>query len=648
MAIVGMHKFNLVLMKTAEDKFLSDMQRFGDVQFENLAVSEETSFMQKEKRPEKIKEIKEKLSSVQALIQEIEKYEKRGIKKLKAKERYEMKSRARGRLTLSFEELEETAGQINIDDILMAYGKIEKSKIDLSKVLYHWEPWLDTQMSDEVLREIRDAAPIIGTVDKDGAGAMAQELLELEDLYLLALDAKDEKALFFILPSAEVRQRVILIIQRFHMQYRTMESTHLSREVMTARNLAHQNIRRRHPSSDRLRMLAKRKEDLQIYYEYLNNELLKLQAVQNFLYSESTVLVKGWIPTEREQEFASILEKHSRGNYVLETDAVPEDSHDVPVKLKNNGFTSAFRNITTMYATPRYNEIDPTPVLSVFYVLFFGMMLCDMGYGLLLVLIGVLAPRLMPAKFGQNPMMKFLAFVGVSTAVWGAVYGSFFGDAIPIVGLINPNTEYMKVLVMSLSFGLVHIFVGLGTKAYMYLRDGRIADALCDVLMWYLTLGGGIVWLLSMFLPVLASAKTIAMWAFAAGLAGLALTGGRKAKGVVGKAGGGFFNLYSITNYVSDIVSYSRLMALGLAGGSIALAVNMLVGMLYKNGFLGIIAGVLVFLIGNVFNMFISTLSAYVHTIRLTYVEFFGKFYSGGGVPFVSFRSKPTYINIIS
>ena len=157
---------------------------------------------------------------------------------------------------------------------------------------------------------------------------------------------------------------------------------------------------------------------------------------------------------------------------------------------------------------------------------------------------------------------------------------------------------------------------------------------------------GGIVYLLNIIIPLPPVLKTIALIVMVVGMAGIVLFGGRESKTVVGKLGGGIYSLYGITGYVGDFVSYSRLMALGLAGGFIAGAVNMMSGMLVEKGILGIVGAVVVFIIGQAFNLGLSLLGAYVHTIRLTFVEFFGKFYEGGGKRFNLFRSEAKYINL--
>ena len=198
----------------------------------------------------------------------------------------------------------------------------------------------------------------------------------------------------------------------------------------------------------------------------------------------------------------------------------------------------------------------------------------------------------------------------------------------------------------SIAFGLVHIFYGLSINAYIKIRDGKFLDALYDVGFWYLALIGAIGFLLPMVIDLPAIVKTISMVIMIIGMAGIVLFGARDAASIGGRIGGGIYELYGISGYVGDFVSYSRLMALGLSGGFIASSINMMAGMVAEKGFIGIIFAAIIFIGGQLFNLGLSLLGAYVHTIRLTFVEFFGKFYEGGGVGFNLFRSNTKYINL--
>jgi V/A-type H+-transporting ATPase subunit I len=249
-------------------------------------------------------------------------------------------------------------------------------------------------------------------------------------------------------------------------------------------------------------------------------------------------------------------------------------------------------------------------------------------------------------KEKTKAFIKFFYYLSFSVLIWGFLYGSIFGGIIPLKGVFEPATDYNTLLILSIIFGFIQIYYGLALKAYIAIRDKKYMDALFDVGFWYVALTGAIVYLLNMVLDLPEVTKTISFWAMIAGMVGIVATGGREAAGAVGKVGGGLYSLYGITGYVGDFVSYSRLMALGLAGGFIAGAVNMMAGMVADKGPIGFVAAIVIFIFGQTFNLGLSFLGAYVHSIRLIFVEFFSKFYEGGGKKFRDFRSKPKYINL--
>jgi len=304
-----------------------------------------------------------------------------------------------------------------------------------------------------------------------------------------------------------------------------------------------------------------------------------------------------------------------------------------------------FELITSMYSLPKYSEIDPTPVLTPFYMVFFGMMLADLGYGIVMFIVCALALKKFNLDEGQRKFVKFFYFLSIPTAVIGALYGSFFGDLIKFKGLINPAEDLMKLLVIAVVLGAFQIFFGLGVRGYMLIRDGKPMDAIYDVLTWYAALTGAFLLLGGPSIGLSPTVISIGKWVMIIGMVALVLTQGRANKGIGAKLGGGLYGLYGISSYIGDLVSYSRLMALGLSGGFIAASFNMLIGMIPKP--FNIIIGVFIFVFAQTFNLLLSALGAFVHSARLQYVEYFSKFYAGGGKAFMAFKPKNQYISVI-
>lgn len=646
MAIVKMTQFNLICLKQDEENVLGRLQHFGNVHFKNIKP-EENSFMKKVESG-KITEFMKSREAIVQYIKEIEQYEKKQKKLLKGKEKRKQVMEDLGITSLTFAQLEEKALTIDVEEILSSMDETKEGNEGKKlKKVGEIKPWQHKKLKDRLLTEMRDSNPIIGTISADDLDDFLNEIKANGFIYTLAVKEKENQVLLLIYTTVEERENAKIIGEKFRMKRRSAESARMNRETQRFTVKINKMLDKRHRTDGSIEKLAEKKYDLMIYLEYLENLIVREQESAKFLYSDSTVLIKGWIPTYLSKEFRDLIENTCDNRAVLKLQEAQKDDIETPVQLKNNKITEAFVGITSMYATPKYNELDPTPIFTPFYLLFFGMMLADVGYGLLMMIVMFGALKLINLEPSKQKFVRFLFFLSFPTMIWGYIYGAFFGSFIPLKPIIDSNSEYSRVLIMAIAFGVVHLFMGLGVKAYMYIRDGHFFSAIFDVVFWYMTLIGAIGFLLDRFISGIVPHANIFFILMVAGMAGIVLTNGRNSKSIVGKGVSGLYSLYGLTNYVSDIVSYSRLMALGLAGGSIGLAVNMIVGMLSDAGIIGMIAAVAVFIFFHMFNLFISGLSSYVHSSRLIYVEFFSKFYQGGGIAFKPFRAKNTYINII-
>ena len=311
--------------------------------------------------------------------------------------------------------------------------------------------------------------------------------------------------------------------------------------------------------------------------------------------------------------------------------------------------------------------------MSFFYVFLFGLMLSDAAYGLIMFLGCFFVLKKFPRmEQSMKKAIKMFMYCGISTLIWGILFGGYFGDAIDVVartffhvdvpegGLVKalwfvPLNDPMRMLMYSMAFGVIHLFTGLAMKGYMLLKDKKIMDFFCDVVLWYVFLIGLILMLLPS--PIFASISQIPPETFPAfvgtagkvltivGALGLLFMSGRANKNFGLRLALGAYDLYNVTGWLSDVLSYSRLLALGLATGVIASVINQM-GSMVGDGILGAIVFILVFIIGHAMNMAINILGAYVHTNRLQFVEFFGKFYEGGGKPFNPFKLNMKYVDI--
>ncbi len=646
MAIVKMSNFSLFAFDSDRERLLHELQKFKYVHFTSLKEEDIKEIgLDHVQVPESIVKVDEELSKVNYCIDVFSKYYKResGLKALEI-----------GKPNFEFQELEERAKTIDYNPIYIKLKEIwtkregYSQEIDkLKSKIHEYSPWKTLNSPIDQLKGLEQSVIFMGTIPKKLKVKLEEELLatkysyteivseDKDNLYLISLTSKDEAELLneilrnnnfssIILKGQDTPEREISSIN--------VEIKALDEKIKNC--------------EDECISLSSNLPDFEIIYEYLNNKKLRLSSSENFVKTQEVNVIRGYVPTDKVEAFKEVVNKELGNLHYLELNEADKGDSDAPIMLKNSRFAQTFESLTSMYALPQYGEIDPTPFLAPFYLFFFGMMGADLGYGLLMLIGTAIALKKFNLSDSTRLFVRFLFYLSFSVMLWGLIYGSFLGLNLPYKKLIDPATDYNTLLILSIIFGLIHIYFALGLKAYLAIRDGRPLDALYDVGFWYMALTGGIVYLVGMVMTIPPLLKTIGLVVMLIGMAGIVLTGGRDAGSIGGRAAGGLYSLYGISSYVGDFVSYSRLMALGLSGGFIAGAINMMAGMLTDKGILGMVFAFIIFVIGQVFNLGLSLLGAYVHAIRLIFVEFFGKFYGGGGKKFNIYRSEAKYINL--
>lgn len=416
---------------------------------------------------------------------------------------------------------------------------------------------------------------------------------------------------------------------------------------------------------DKIKSCAEERERLRYISDYFRMRAEKYEVLGTLPQSQRTFVISGYTA----KKFVPALEKAIGANYdcVMDVEEVGEEE-EVPTILQNNSFSRSWEGIVESYGLPKRGEFDPTTIMSFFYVFFFGMMLSDAAYGAILAIACFVLlkkfPRMSP---GMYQSIKLFMFCGISTVIWGILFGGYFGNIVDVVSAkffgttitpaalwFIPLNDPMKLLVYSMLFGVIHLFVGLGIKGYMCIKNRQFMDFFCDVVLWFCLVVGLILMLLpsSLFASIAQTeivfpdvvnlmAKVLAIF----GAVGIVLMSGRGTKNPGIRLALGAYDLYNITGWLSDVLSYSRLLALGLATGVIASVINQM-GSMVPNNIFGIIAFIVIFIVGHALNLAINLLGAYVHTNRLQFVEFFGKFYEGGGKPFEPFCADTKYVDI--
>ena len=385
-----------------------------------------------------------------------------------------------------------------------------------------------------------------------------------------------------------------------------------------------------------LTALAAQKPALQLAFDRCTQEISKAQAADRLVHSEKTFCLGGWVPCEDVGKLEALLSGFCCAWEL--TDPAPEEYPDVPVKLKNNKLTWPLNMVTEMYSLPAYDGVDPNPLMAPFFILFYGIMMADMGYGLLMILASIIITKKSRPKGTSGQMFGLMFSCGISTFLMGALTGGFFGDFLPqLVGIIDPDTTFkalpslftplddtITILIGAMALGFVQIVTGMAISFVEKIKKGQIMDAIWEELTWWVVFAG-----------IACMALGVTNIVLYVGLGMVVVGSGWSAKGF-GKVTAIFGSVYNhVTGYFGDILSYSRLMTLMLAGSVIASVFNTL-GAIPGNVVIFLIVSVL----GNGLNFALNLLSCYVHDLRLQCLEYFGKFYKDGGRPF-----KPLAIN---
>lgn len=385
---------------------------------------------------------------------------------------------------------------------------------------------------------------------------------------------------------------------------------------------------------ERLKEIARHIREIQILRDLFALERDRLDVAARSIETREAFLITAWVPARSESDVRDAIAKISRD--VEMEFAEPAEDEEPPVQLRNGPVVAPFESIVSMYSLPAYRGIDPTAIVMPFFLCFFGMMMSDAGYGIIMAITSFFAYSKLK-KQNRGGMLWILALGGVATTIWGYLLGGFFSiESAPQPLGFTPAGDPMKTLVMCAMFGVLHLFTGLGVAAYMNIRRGRPWAALFDQGFWILLISGlGI-----MFLNL-----TVGAYIAIPSAIGIFLTAGRDRKNIFSRLVGGFSALYGATSYVSDVLSYARLFGMGLSTGMIGMAFNMLAGMVSGTWF-GTIFAVLILVVGHTFNLGINALGAYVHSCRLQYIEFFGKFYEDGGKPFKPLSNQTKYVDL--
>ena len=670
MAMLKMQRIYVyALLKYCKD-ILEALQRRGVVEIENLNIEDSVFF-------------KDDTSAYQAQYQRMASTatEANEILSRYVKRKKGLLSSFKGRKQLTREDYDKLADETP-DILRIAYDIIscqknidtnEAEKIKYQQQLEIIQPWLSLDVPMNFTGTATTRA-FIGKFPGDKTTTeiiteLAEIIPEVEGIEVEMISHDSNQTCVFILTSRKDADAVSDALRRIGFEYPSYISPVIpkQREKEINKHLSNRDGRILE-SENVIKSYAKYAEKLDFLEDYYVMKTERYAAYDDIATSRNTFVLSGYIPEPDVQGLKEYLET----TFDAEVEFEEATNDDAPVKLKNNKFAEPAESVLATYSYPDHHEADPTSVMAIFYYIFFGMMFSDAGYGLVMAIAcAVCLLKFKGMEPGLRRSMKMFFWCGVSTTIWGLLFGSFFGDAVTVIsntffhtappnipGLVtpiwfNPVDDPMQMLMFSFLLGIIHLFTGLAILGYNYIKyQKNYLAVIYDVISWYLLVGGGILALLTMdmmeniagfTLPPIFG--TIGGIMAAIGAVIILIFSGRESKNPIIRLAKGAYGLYGTTGYLSDILSYSRLLALGLATGVIATVFNK-IGSMMGDSVIGVIGFILIFVIGHGVNIGINALGAYVHTNRLQFVEFFGKFYTGGGKEFKPFKINTKHYTV--
>lgn len=552
-------------------------------------------------------------------------------------------------LELSFASLEEagaardeaallTKVRKQLQALRKAEDQIQAARAELADL----DKWADLELTPRALQAFSHLSGLIGTIPNDEDDSLRVSLQAKSDLdYQVVFTNETEHGIIVFYQSGSY-ERVDRLLEAasfkpFDYDYEELPS---QRMAQLGSQISEQTAVVKAAKAS-LAASGQELEALKIQLDYVLNLHARQEAKEALASTENLTALEGWIETDQLERLRTCLAERFGETVLVESREIPEEELDqVPTKLRNNALIEPFELVTEMYALPKYGDKDPTPIVSLFYFVFFGMMVADIGYGLLLFAGTSLALKFFYIKPSLAKNLRFFRLLGVAVMIWGAIYGSFFGFELPFA-LISTSSDAMTILVISVIFGFITVLTGLFLSGVKQARLRDYSEAYTSGFAWVLILLGLCLLVLGQLFPGLALLGLVGQWLAILNALGILLVSVIGAKSLAG-LGSGLFNLYNVSGYVGDLVSFTRLMALGLSGASIGSAFNLIVNLFPPLARFTI--GILLFVALHLINMFLSLLSGYVHGARLIFVEFFGKFYDGGGRAFSPLKPAEKYV----
>ncbi len=655
MAVIPMQKIQIIGLRNKLEQAMELLQKKNILELKDLGEEVSSRVSQAQKHDH---ELELKLANLDFAIKLLADYEKKGI--LPAP------------IILNADNIESIAKTFNYEEVVKLCQDLEEKMVkaknrlsDITQEERTLEPWKNLRVHLDTPHTTKHAKLVLGVIGKLDFEEFKSALAKLDakvDFHTVSED--QSKAYFSLIHLLSDSDQIQPLLN----EYRVQEADLITATGGVKKHL--KEIKKEEGSLQKelekiekeLTQVAKNSDSLKIVHDWYLWQFVREEHKDMAGETEYTFVMTGWAKKEELTNLKEEIKKELPGVAIMEVE--PEEDESAPVELRNKGFMNMFESVTRIYGLPLPTEVDPTPFLAAFFIIFFGLCLSDSGYGFLLFSLCFVALKFLKIPEGSKGLLRLLMWGGLVTFVAGVLLGGWFGltpEQAPafltemkngVLGfkgqIINPvGSGALVFLGLAFAMGIIQVFVGLMVDGYWKLKDGKVMDALLDSLLWiiFLTslLGLGATSAIEPLQPYAGLSNNIALGLTIA----LILTQGRKSKSIVGKLGLGVLSLYNVVGYFSDVLSYSRIMALGLGTGIIAFAMNTIATIMVDLiPYVGFIVGFIVIILGHTLNIALSTLGAFIHSARLQYVEFFGKFMEGGGKDFEPFKRECKYTHL--
>ncbi|MFY9442672.1 MAG: V-type ATPase 116kDa subunit family protein [Bacillota bacterium] len=659
MAIASMKKIEVIGHLDCKDAVLRTLQTLGVVEVEDIThmidgcegedgdLSLVSTQIFRADDSNRLAAIEDKISVVRSSLQFIE--------RLSPRKKSLMEQFTGYQVPLTQSQLDEYISDTDALNTLIArvaelerqLGSLEGQESDLAQALEQMMPWASLEIPVESLCGTRHTTVLVGVAD----GEHLHELLDQVE------EACEGTAVVTVVSQSRQTARLVVVVHRDHEDdvLSVLRSHGFSNQSFPFnRGLVSEFVEK---TRDELGRVRAQIDEVKREVRALDGEKSRLWAVldayeierDRFLVTERLVRTKkvfallGWSKADECNKIEKALAEIDDALVVTIKD--PAEGDDPPVVLVNNRLTRPFEVILDLYSLPKADEIDPTAAVSFFFALFFAMAAADFGYGVVLALTSyVLLRKVRMSDLGRKTF-ELLFISGVAAAVFGLITGGFFGASLGY-SLISPTEDPIAFIALSLGLGIVHLYAGMIIEFYDNVRRGQVMAGLFDQGLWLLLLTSLIVLGLQSQTSINIPLGEYAGWVAAASAVGLVLTQGRHQSNLLLRLGSGLASLYDISGYFSDVLSYTRLLGLGMASGVIATVINLVASMFWSTPVIGPVVTIVIMVFGHVFNLFIGVIGGYVHVSRLQYIEFFGKFFEGGGRAFSPLKAKSRYVYV--